>query len=414
MKIFQPGGGAGGTISSISAGDGITLTPDPIVSTGTVALTSPVLVTLGGTGTTTQFTSGSVVFAGTSGVYTQDNTNFFWDDTNNRLGLGVNSSLQGRLHIIDTSAPLRIGYDASAYSDFSVDASGNFYMNPTGGSVQVTNKLNINGATQAGRGLRLVSSGNEVGNIYYNSSYGMMIKSPAGGTQVTNIELTTTSTQARGFHVRNDANTSYFFVGGDGNVGINNTTPNTKLDILGTTQTGSSAIGTLNLAQTWNTTGAPTAVKLNVTDTASNASSLLFDFQKGGVSQLKLTKSGGMTGVADWYTIGGLQGNSYVATGASGALIIAGRGRIQTPTDGVFTIMNYGSTSLGRIQLGGTTSSFPAIKRNGTGIDIRLADDSDYAPVQAKTYSVNGTAGFTGTGAYTNFTIEGGIITAAS
>jgi hypothetical protein len=31
-----------------------------------------------------------------------------------------------------------------------------------------------------------------------------------------------------------------------------------------------------------------------------------------------------------------------------------------------------------RLQLGGTTSSFPAIKRNGTGIDIRLADDSAY------------------------------------
>ena len=31
------------------------------------------------------------------------------------------------------------------------------------------------------------------------------------------------------------------------------------------------------------------------------------------------------------------------------------------------------------LQLGGITSSFPAIKRNGTQIDIRLADDSGYA-----------------------------------
>ena len=36
------------------------------------------------------------------------------------------------------------------------------------------------------------------------------------------------------------------------------------------------------------------------------------------------------------------------------------------------------------IQLGGTTSAFPAIKRNGTGIDIRLADDSAFAPVKGK------------------------------
>lgn len=54
-----------------------------LTSTGTIG------VTQGGTGTTTAFTTGSVVFAGASGVYTQDNANFFWDDTNNRLGIGT-------------------------------------------------------------------------------------------------------------------------------------------------------------------------------------------------------------------------------------------------------------------------------------------------------------------------------------
>ena len=54
-------------------------------ATGTLSVTN------GGTGTTTQFTAGSVVFAGSSGVYSQDNTNLFWDDTNNRLGIGVNA-----------------------------------------------------------------------------------------------------------------------------------------------------------------------------------------------------------------------------------------------------------------------------------------------------------------------------------
>jgi hypothetical protein len=42
----------------------------------------------GGTGTSTTFTQGSVVFTGASGgAYTQDNANLFWDDTNNRLGV---------------------------------------------------------------------------------------------------------------------------------------------------------------------------------------------------------------------------------------------------------------------------------------------------------------------------------------
>lgn len=46
-------------------------------------------VTKGGTGTATAFTAGSVVFAGASGVYTQDNANLFWDNANDRLGIGT-------------------------------------------------------------------------------------------------------------------------------------------------------------------------------------------------------------------------------------------------------------------------------------------------------------------------------------
>jgi hypothetical protein len=36
-------------------------------------------------------TAGSVLFAGSTGAIAQDNANFFWDDTNNRLGLGDTS-----------------------------------------------------------------------------------------------------------------------------------------------------------------------------------------------------------------------------------------------------------------------------------------------------------------------------------
>jgi hypothetical protein len=55
----------------------------------TTGVTGTLPVANGGTGTSTAFTTGSVVFAGSSGTYTQDNANFFWDDTNNRLGIGT-------------------------------------------------------------------------------------------------------------------------------------------------------------------------------------------------------------------------------------------------------------------------------------------------------------------------------------
>lgn len=37
------------------------------------------------------FTTGSIIFSGATGSLQQDNANFFWDDTNNRIGIGTNS-----------------------------------------------------------------------------------------------------------------------------------------------------------------------------------------------------------------------------------------------------------------------------------------------------------------------------------
>lgn len=73
------------TLATLTAGNPPTL----IINATSLTLTNPLPVTSGGTGTGTAFTKGSVVFAGTSGVYTQDNANLFWDDTNNRLGIGT-------------------------------------------------------------------------------------------------------------------------------------------------------------------------------------------------------------------------------------------------------------------------------------------------------------------------------------
>ena len=53
-------------------------------------------------------TLGSVMFAGTAGVISQDNSDFFWDDTNKRLGIGTATPLSF-LHIKSAGAtPLRV------------------------------------------------------------------------------------------------------------------------------------------------------------------------------------------------------------------------------------------------------------------------------------------------------------------
>lgn len=56
--------------------------------------------------------------------------------------------------------------------------------------------------------------------------------------------------------------------------------------------TGSDASSMLDLAGTWNTTGVPTALKLNITNTASGAGALLADLQVGGVSKFHVLPNG--------------------------------------------------------------------------------------------------------------------------
>jgi hypothetical protein len=76
--------------------------------------------------------------------------------------------------------------------------------------------------------------------------------------------------------------------------------------------TGSSAVSMVDLAGTWNTSGTPTLIKANVTDTASNAASLLMDLQVGGSSRFRVTKTGGAL-------IAGAGALGY-ATGSGGAV----------------------------------------------------------------------------------------------
>ena len=93
----------------------------------------------GGTGAPTWFspTAGSVIFGGTGGTLQEDNANFFWDDTNNRFGIGTAApgtklDIQGSagvtlnainlggtttapdyLSVVNTGASLRLGIESS-------------------------------------------------------------------------------------------------------------------------------------------------------------------------------------------------------------------------------------------------------------------------------------------------------------
>lgn len=100
--------------------------------------------TLDGTG---GFTQGSVAFAGASGLLAQDNANFFWNDTTNRLGLGLTNpreqlELTGNLRLAGASI---IYLDANAFIHGD-GGTGNFFA----GYGTTYSDIAVNGSTAIG------------------------------------------------------------------------------------------------------------------------------------------------------------------------------------------------------------------------------------------------------------------------
>lgn len=114
-------------------------------------LTDNALVTVaqGGTGAST-FTQGSIVFAGASGVYSQDNASLFFDDTNNRLGLL-------------TTAPthtLTLGSTGTGFSLYNTsDQTTNYERLVLNTATNIYQLFTMSGGTGVARNLRIGDSG---------------------------------------------------------------------------------------------------------------------------------------------------------------------------------------------------------------------------------------------------------------
>jgi hypothetical protein len=85
--------------------------------------------------------------------------------------------------------------------------------------------------------------------------------------------------------------------------------------------------------------------------------------------------------VAGAVTVNGLVSTSTdFRAGSANYFYWNARSQMSSPADGLILLQNLAATDFGRLQFGGTTSSFPALKRNGTALETKLADDTAYAP----------------------------------
>ena len=100
--------------------------------------------------------------------------------------------------------------------------------------------------------------------------------------------------------------------------------------VSGYSLTGAATNAVFDLSGAWNTSGLPTALKLNITDTASNANSLLADLQIGGISKFSVRKDGFMTAGLG-LLCGASAGLSYVNPGIVNATVSFGLGAVGAP-----------------------------------------------------------------------------------
>jgi hypothetical protein len=179
----------------------------------------------------------------------------------------------------------------------------------------------------------------------------------------------------------------------------------TALTLTGATQTTSFPV--LDATQTWNNvTTTFTGVKLNVTDTASNAASLLADFQAGGSSKFKVDKNGNVTF--------GTQGSSTVQNiiGTTELSIFASNNINFNKSSGNFGVtVAHSSTSLnlyGSYYLAfATANNSPDLFVGRKAAATLMLGAIDVSTPTAQTLSVSSVVSGTSNTAGANFTVRG-------
>ena len=84
-----------------------------------------------------------------------------------------------------------------------------------------------------------------------------------------------------------------------------------------------------------------------------------------------------------------------VSAGATSYIAFSSRSRLYSPADSIILLSNNGVSNFDRLQFGGTTSSFPAIKRSSASLIVRLADDTANAALESASLKTDAPTGGT-------------------
>lgn len=315
-----------GTVTSVAATvpTFLSISGSPITSSGTLAISyntgTPLPVANGGSGTITPFTQGSVLFAGSSGVYSQDNANFFWDATNKRHGI-LNASPAGSLDVsgaISATPSATIGnylsFSASTLTDNGTSGSGTAAgatFNSIGALTLAATNSSV--TTTAAYGLYLAGAPRAGSNETIVTSNALFIN---GGSAV----ATGTTTNAIGLQVQapTGATNNYAAVFTGGAVGIGTTAPSSRLQIAGSLSQASWGLNGIGFTS-------PAATYTDTTTSGTVSDEYIHSL---GIPVIAATNAATtITRAATLYIAGGPTAGANTTISNSYAIRVAGNGR---------------------------------------------------------------------------------------
>lgn len=264
---------------------------------GVLGELSVVPVTTGGTGTTNQFTQGSVIFAGASGVYSQDNTNLFYTSSTRML---------------------------------SVDATGtttSFHTGPTAGTSNLAvggAGIEIIGTNNTAGGMNIVFGNKSAGNSAFTSLFIQNDLADATGTHFGNIGLNSSTYNDTAFGTAFNTPNQLQLWGTDGPT------------LIGTTKSGSYVNFIAGGSASTNEIGRFTTAGLTVGLTGTLTGAIKF----AGATSTQITLQGQTIGASGVLTLPAVTDTVAVLAAAQAFTNKSYNGLTLTATTGTFTLTN--------------------------------------------------------------------------
>lgn len=204
------------------------------------------------------------------------------------------------------------------------------------------------------------------------------------GTITTNGVLTVKGAGGNIFSGRNSANSEVLSISDLGGISASS-----SISSLGNVSTTGNFILTSKIRISSSSAG-----KINITDSVSGAiTSLTFGPEtilspmlkvNGTILEVKLGDDSAYTDL----NANAISLTSQIVIGASNSFRFSGRSRIYSTSDGTVVLSNNGLSDFSRLQFGGTTALFPAIKRSSTDFQFVTADDSAWINIRANSFII--------------------------